>query len=113
MKTYPKEILDQIKVYFVEKNSCWVIQLSPAQFLHFIERTDNSPVTVSRPEFAMATYMFKTHADHMVDYLRTLWSVQWPDGWDPNASIQIQVDTSQEVVERTNWLLKHKAQVPQ
>jgi hypothetical protein len=113
MKTYPKEILDQIKVYFVEKNSCWVIQLGPAQFLHWIESTDHTPCTVNRPEMTMTTYMFKAHADAMVNYLRTLWSEVKPDGWDPTASIQIQVDTSQEVVERTNWLLKHKAEVPQ
>jgi hypothetical protein len=113
VKTFPKEIRDQFQSYFVEKNSCWVIQLGHSQFLHFIERTDNSPCTVNRPEMTMTTYMFKAHADAMVDYLRTLWSEVKPDGWDPSASIQIQVDTSLEVIERTNWLLKHKAKAAQ
>lgn len=110
MKTYPKEIRDQFRPYFVEKNACWVIELGPSQFLHWIESTDHSPVTVGRPDMAMNTYMFKAHADYMVDYLRTLWSEEWPEGWDKHASCKIQVSTAEEMIERTNWLLKHKAQ---
>jgi len=113
MKTFPKEVRDQFQSYFVEKTACWVLQLSPTQFLHWIESSDNSPVTVGRPEMTMTTYMFKAHADAMIDYLKILWSEEQPEGWDKHANIAVQVSTSDEVVERTNWLLKHKARIPQ
>lgn len=103
-KTFPPQILNNFRPYFLENQSCWVIQLSGNQFLHWVDSQDLHPCTVDRPEFAMQKYDFKLQAEAMIKYLQILWSEIPHSEWNSNAPIKVTIDTEQELQFRKDFV---------
>ena len=61
------------------KEGKFVIELYPFKYLHWIERTNGCPVTVSNPSFCMVQYNFIEEAEAIISYLKRYWSSESAD----------------------------------
>jgi hypothetical protein len=89
---YPPEILAQFKPV-ERKDGRWAVQLAPGRILHWIETTDDSPMTVGDPNFTMQSWDFKEQAQGICDWLKKRWSDV--DGVDvDDSTFSVEVDLS-------------------
>jgi len=66
---YSEEILNQFTV-FQRKDRRWAIDLGGHRFLHWIEVTDDRPVTISNPNMTMQSWAFKEEAEGIIGWLK-------------------------------------------
>ena len=91
--SYPDSILNEFKV-IQRTDGRWCIQLAEGRVLHWIETTNDVPVTVWPPDFTMQSWHFKEEAEGFMNWLKRRWSQDPNITADTMEKITVLVDVS-------------------